>query len=43
MMTYTREQQLWWRHLISVLVAPVTVTLVIPALIVAATGERGRT
>ncbi|WP_249026138.1 methyltransferase family protein [Mycobacterium lacus] len=40
-MTYTREQQLWWRHLISVLVAPVTVTLVIPALIVAATGERG--
>jgi protein-S-isoprenylcysteine O-methyltransferase Ste14 len=36
----TRERQLWWRHLISVLIAPVTMTLVIPALIVTAAGVR---
>jgi protein-S-isoprenylcysteine O-methyltransferase Ste14 len=29
-----RERRLWWRHLISILVFPVTMTLVIPALIV---------
>jgi hypothetical protein len=34
MVTDTRERQLWWRHLISILVFPVTVTLVVPALIV---------
>ncbi|SON59398.1 hypothetical protein MSIMFI_00881 [Mycobacterium simulans] len=39
-MTNTRERQLWWRHLISFLIAPVTMTLVIPALIVASTGVR---
>jgi protein-S-isoprenylcysteine O-methyltransferase Ste14 len=27
----TRERRLWWRHLISVLIAPVTMTLLIPA------------
>jgi protein-S-isoprenylcysteine O-methyltransferase Ste14 len=31
MTTNTRERRLWWRHLLSILVAPVTVTLVIPA------------
>ena len=30
----TRERRLWWRHLISFLVAPVTMTLVIPVSIV---------
>jgi protein-S-isoprenylcysteine O-methyltransferase Ste14 len=34
MVTDTRERRLWWRHLISILVFPVTMTLVIPALIV---------
>jgi protein-S-isoprenylcysteine O-methyltransferase Ste14 len=29
-----RERRLWWRHLISFLIAPVTMTLLIPALIV---------
>jgi protein-S-isoprenylcysteine O-methyltransferase Ste14 len=33
MVTDTRERRLWWRHLISILVAPVTVTLLVPALI----------
>lgn len=33
MVADTHERQLWWRHLISVLLFPVTVTLVIPALI----------
>jgi protein-S-isoprenylcysteine O-methyltransferase Ste14 len=33
-MSETRERRLWWRHLLSFLVAPVTMTLVIPALIV---------
>jgi protein-S-isoprenylcysteine O-methyltransferase Ste14 len=33
-MTETLERRLWWRHLLSFLVAPVTMTLVIPALIV---------
>ncbi|GAB7146550.1 RemK protein [Mycobacterium riyadhense] len=41
-MTNARERQLWWRHLISFLIAPVTVTLVIPALIVASTGISAR-
>lgn len=36
----TRERQLWWRHLISILIAPVTMTLVIPALIVTPAGVR---
>jgi len=27
----TRERQLWWRHLLSILVAPVVMALVIPA------------
>jgi protein-S-isoprenylcysteine O-methyltransferase Ste14 len=35
MVTGTRERRLWWRHLISILVFPVTVTLVVPALFVA--------
>lgn len=34
MVADTRERRLWWRHLISILVAPVTMTLLIPALIV---------
>jgi protein-S-isoprenylcysteine O-methyltransferase Ste14 len=34
MVADTRERRLWWRHLMSVLLFPVTVTLVIPALIV---------
>lgn len=34
MATDTRERQLWWRHLVSILMFPVTVTLVVPALIV---------
>jgi len=33
-MTETLERRLWWRHVLSFLVAPVTMTLVIPALIV---------
>jgi protein-S-isoprenylcysteine O-methyltransferase Ste14 len=33
MVSETRKRQLWWRHLISVLLFPVTVTLVVPALI----------
>jgi protein-S-isoprenylcysteine O-methyltransferase Ste14 len=33
-MADTRERRLWWRHLISVLLFPVTVTVVIPALLV---------
>ncbi len=36
----TRDRRLWWRHLISFLVAPVTMTLVIPGLIVIAAGVR---
>jgi protein-S-isoprenylcysteine O-methyltransferase Ste14 len=34
MVTDTRERRLWWRHLISVLLFPATMTLLIPALIV---------
>jgi protein-S-isoprenylcysteine O-methyltransferase Ste14 len=34
MVAETRGRRLWWRHLISVLIAPVTMTLVIPAQIV---------
>jgi protein-S-isoprenylcysteine O-methyltransferase Ste14 len=41
MVTNTHERRLWWRHLLSILVAPVTMTLVIPALIVTAVGVRG--
>jgi protein-S-isoprenylcysteine O-methyltransferase Ste14 len=33
MVAEMRERRLWWRHLISVLIAPVTMTLLIPALI----------
>ncbi len=33
MVAETHERRLWWRHLISVLIAPVTMTLLIPALI----------
>lgn len=32
-MTNTQTRRLWWRHLMSVLLFPVTVTMVIPALI----------
>jgi protein-S-isoprenylcysteine O-methyltransferase Ste14 len=32
-MAQTRERRLWWRHLLSFLVFPVTMTVVIPALI----------
>ncbi|ORB85083.1 RemK protein [Mycobacterium kansasii] len=39
-MTTTHTRNLWWRHLISFLIAPVTMTLVIPALIVIAAGIR---
>ena len=34
MVADTRERRLWWRQLISILLFPVTMTLVIPALIV---------
>jgi protein-S-isoprenylcysteine O-methyltransferase Ste14 len=34
MVADTRERRLWWRHLISFLIAPVTMTLLIPAQIV---------
>jgi protein-S-isoprenylcysteine O-methyltransferase Ste14 len=40
MVTNTRERRLWWRHLISFLLFPVTMTLVIPALIVMPAGVR---
>ncbi|MBO0884464.1 MAG: isoprenylcysteine carboxylmethyltransferase family protein [Mycobacterium sp.] len=36
----THERRLWWRHLISVLLFPVTVTMVIPGLIVISGGVR---
>ena len=39
MVTSTRRR-LWWRHLMSVLLFPVTVTLIIPALIVLPGGLR---
>ena len=42
MVTNAHPRQLWWRHLLSILVAPVTVTLVIPALIVIASGGMRR-
>jgi protein-S-isoprenylcysteine O-methyltransferase Ste14 len=41
MVTNTRERRLWWRHLISFLLFPATMTLVIPALIVLPAGVRG--
>jgi protein-S-isoprenylcysteine O-methyltransferase Ste14 len=31
MTTNTRERRLWWRHLLSILIAPVTMTIIIPA------------
>jgi protein-S-isoprenylcysteine O-methyltransferase Ste14 len=34
----TRERRLWWRHLMSFLLAPVTMTIVIPGLIVVLAG-----
>jgi protein-S-isoprenylcysteine O-methyltransferase Ste14 len=40
MVADTRGRRLWWRHLISILVFPVTMTLVIPALIAMAAGLR---
>jgi protein-S-isoprenylcysteine O-methyltransferase Ste14 len=40
MVTNTHERRLWWRHLLSVLVAPITMTLVIPALIVSSANVR---
>lgn len=40
MMTSTRERQLWWRHLMSILVFPVTMAIVIPALIFMAADVR---
>jgi protein-S-isoprenylcysteine O-methyltransferase Ste14 len=40
MVTNTQERRLWWRHLISFLLFPVTMTLVIPALIVFGAGVR---
>jgi protein-S-isoprenylcysteine O-methyltransferase Ste14 len=39
-MTQTGQRRLWWRHLISVLLAPVTMTLVIPAVVATLTGVR---
>ena len=36
----TRERRLWWRHLISFLLFPVTMTIVIPAVIVISVGGR---
>jgi protein-S-isoprenylcysteine O-methyltransferase Ste14 len=41
MVTNARERQLWWRHLLSVLLFPVTVTLVVPALILLPAGVHG--
>jgi protein-S-isoprenylcysteine O-methyltransferase Ste14 len=40
MVTDTRERRLWWRHLVSILVFPVTVTLVVPLLIVTPANAR---
>ena len=40
MVADTRERRLWWRQLISILLFPVTMTLVIPALIVIAADVR---
>lgn len=34
MVAETRERRLWWRHLLSILIAPVVMTLLIPAQIV---------
>lgn len=39
-MVTTARRRLWWRHLMSVLLFPVTVTLVVPALIVVPAGVR---
>ena len=40
MVTDTRGRRLWWRQLLSILAFPVTMALVIPALIVIAAGVR---
>lgn len=40
-MAGTRERRLWWRHAISVLLFPATVTLVVPALLVSGGDVRG--
>jgi len=40
MMAKTHDRRLWWRHVLSFLIFPVTMTLVIPGLIVRATGLR---
>ncbi len=40
MVTDTRERQLWWRQLLSILAFPVMMALVIPALIVIAADVR---
>jgi len=40
MVTNTRERRLWWRHLMSFLLFPMTMALVIPALIVIPAGVR---
>jgi protein-S-isoprenylcysteine O-methyltransferase Ste14 len=40
MVANTRERRLWWRHPISFLLFPVTMTLVVPALIVLPAGVR---
>ncbi|MHC9293134.1 methyltransferase family protein [Mycobacterium sp. LTG2003] len=34
------KRRLWWRHLISVLIAPVTMTVFIPAVIAQLTGQK---
>ena len=39
-MTETTQRRLWWRHVLSFLLAPVTMTLVIPAVIVAVADVR---
>jgi protein-S-isoprenylcysteine O-methyltransferase Ste14 len=39
-MTETIHRRLWWRHLLSFLVAPVTMTIVIPTLIAAGADVR---
>lgn len=43
MVARTHQRRLWWRHVLSFLLFPVTMTLVIPALIVLATGVRSPT
>jgi len=40
MVTNTRERRLWWRQLLSILAFPVTMALVVPALIMIAADAR---